>query len=90
MPYPKWKYRKHPDLGVFQSTLVANEKAEAELDSDWSEDPTATGFKVRPAAHLHVSHIVDGTPLHDVVTDPAGVPVQADIAVTTTGDIQNA
>ena len=86
MSYPKWKYRKHPDLGVFQSTLVANEKAESELDADWSDDPTSTGFKVRPASHLHVSHFVAGTQLHELVTDAEGLPVQADIKVVLNGD----
>jgi hypothetical protein len=90
MSYPKWKYRKHPTLGVFQSTLVASEDAEIELGTEWNEDPQVTGFKVRPANHVHVSHIVDGLPLHELATDAAGSPVIADIAITTTGDTLNA
>ena len=90
MNYPKWKYRKHPDLGIFQATLVASEKAEKLLDKGWSDDPTATGFRVRPASHIHASHIVEGVQLHEVVTDKSGAPIAAAIHVTTTGDIQNA
>ena len=87
MAFPKWKYRKHPTLGCFQSTLVANEAAESELDPDWSDDPSSTGFEVRPAAQVHPTHFVDDLGLHEVVTDNKGVPVEARIAVTTKGDI---
>jgi hypothetical protein len=90
MIYPKWKYRKHPDLGFFQSTLVTSAEAELELGTEWDEDPQTTGFKVRPANHVHVSHIVGSTPLHELATDAAGEPVLADIAITTTGDALNA
>lgn len=86
MAYPKWKYRKHPTLGVFQSTLVASAEAEAELETDWSDDPASTGFEVRPASQLHPSHVTDGG-LHEVVTDASGTPVEASIAVTLPGDI---
>ena len=89
MSFPKWKYRKHPTLGVFQSTLVADEAAEATLDADWSDDPASTGFAVRPATQMHYSHFTE-VPLHEMVTDATGAPVEATIAVTTTGDIPNA
>lgn len=87
MTYPKWKYRKHPTLGVFQSTLVATAEAEASLDPDWSDDPASTGFQVRPASQIHHSHITPDGVLHEVVTDSQGEPLQASIAITTTGDI---
>ena len=91
MAYPKWKYRKHPDLGVFQSTLVATETAEKELGEDWSDDPTSTGFNVRPASHLHISHIVEDIPLHEAVGEAETQTItSADIAIVTAGDIQNA
>lgn len=48
MAYPKWKYRKHPTGGFFQSTLVGTEAAEKELGSTWTDDPHAHGFKVVP------------------------------------------
>lgn len=86
MAFPKWKYRKHPDLGFFQSTLVASAEAEAELDADWSDDPAASGFEVRPASQIHPSHIAE-IPLHEVVSDATGAPVAAGIAMTTVGDI---
>ncbi len=85
--FPKWKYRKHPTLGFFQSTLVASAEAEAELEADWSDDPTATGFAVRPAAQLNASQIVPGVQLHEVVTDAQGSPLMATIDVTNAGDI---
>lgn len=87
MLFPKWKYRKHPTLGVFQSTLVANAIAEAELGPDWSDDPVDTGFQVRPATQIHAAHITDGPVLHEVVSVSRGRPLQASIDITTTGDI---
>lgn len=49
MAYPKWMYRKHPAIGAFQSTLVADEKIAAELAKDgWNEDPHSHGMKVVP------------------------------------------
>jgi hypothetical protein len=87
MAYPKWKYRKHPDLGVFQSTLVASAEAEAEIGDTWSDDPAGTGFQVRPASQLHATHITDGEQLYEVVTDATGAPIEAVIASVTTGDI---
>ena len=86
MGFPKWKYRKHPDLGVFQSTLVASEEAEATLDADWSDDPKTTGFAVRQASQLHPSHFTE-EPLHEVITDNTGAPVAATIEVVLVGDI---
>ena len=93
MSYPKWKYRKHPELGVFQPTLVTTAEAEQELGSEWSDDPASTGFAVRPASSLHVSHIVEGTPLHEVAPSDGRETqtiTSADIAILTAGDIQNA
>jgi hypothetical protein len=90
MSYPKWKYRKHPVLAIFQSTLVLSLEAETELEADWSDNPAATGFQVRPATQLHTAHITDGLPLHEVVTDATGAPLIAEIAITTTGDALNA
>ena len=87
MTYPKWKYRKHPTGGFFQSTFVLTEQAESELDPDWSDDPTATGFEVRPARQIHASHITPGQVLHEVVTDATGQPLQASIDITMQGDI---
>jgi hypothetical protein len=88
MAFPKWKYRKHPTLGVFQSTLVLTAAAEAELDADWSDDPTSTGFEVRKATQLHPDHITDDL-LHEVVTDAAGKPLEATIEVTLQGDLSH-
>ena len=85
--YPKWKYRKHPDLGVFQQTLVASAEAEAELGDDWSDDPTSTGFEVRPSTQMHSAHFTDGNVLHELVTDSTGAPVEAKIDVVLEGDI---
>ena len=87
MPFPKWKYRKHPELGFFQQTLVASAEAEAELDADWSDDPAASGFQTKPANQLHPSHFVDGDMLHEVVTDAKGAPLEAAIDMTMQGDI---
>lgn len=81
MDFPKWKYRKHPELGFFQSTLVAHAEAETELGDTWSDDPNATGFAVRPASQIHTSHIASNV-LHEVITDAAGQPVEAEIDVT--------
>ena len=87
MVYPVWLYRKHPIEGYFQATLCANESAHVELDSDWSEEPASTGFRTRPATHMHTSHIVDGLPLHEVVADATGNPTTASIDITLQGDI---
>lgn len=48
MKFPKWKYRKDPIDGVFQSTLVANVTVEAELGETWTDDPHAHGIEVVP------------------------------------------
>ena len=48
MNYPKWKYRKDPVDGKFQSTLVGNEKAEAELGASWTDNPHEHGIVVVP------------------------------------------
>lgn len=89
--FPKWKYRKHPDLGFFQQTLVASAEAEAELDDDWSDDPTSTGFEVRPSTQMHSSHVVpghsDGNVLHELVTDLTGAPLEAKIDAVLKGGI---
>lgn len=72
----KWMYRKHPELGHFDRTMVTTEQAEKELLEDgWSEDPTAHGFKVRPATQIHTAHIVkgEGLQLHEVVPDVPSV-----------------
>ena len=91
MAYPKWKYRRHPILGVFQATLVASAGAESELEveseASWSDDPKSTGFEVRLARWIHDSHVVEDLPLHEVVTDASGEPILVDIAVTTAGDV---
>jgi hypothetical protein len=89
MAFPKWKYRKHPTLGVFQQTMVLTAEAEAELDADWSDDPASTGFEVRPASQIHTSHIVPENQLHEVVADANGDPLVADIKMETTGDVSN-
>jgi hypothetical protein len=86
MSYPKWKYRRHPELGVFQQTLVLHAEAEADLDDDWSDNPDNTGFKVRPASQIHSSHIAKNV-LHEVVTDGTGKPVEAKIETVMGGDI---
>ena len=88
MSYPKWKYRKHPIDGFFQSTLVLTAQAEADLDPDWSDDPTATGFAVRPVTQVHHSHIDAGMP-YEAAGPATGPATEASIAITTTGDIQN-
>ena len=85
--YPKWKYRTHPTLGFFQSTLVLNAEAEATLEADWSDDPVTTGFVTRPAAQLNASQIVPGAQLHEVVTDAQGAPLLAFIEMTNAGDL---
>lgn len=86
MIYPKWKYRKHPTLGIFQRTLVADEAAEATLDADWSDDPASTSFAVRPSTQLSMAHVTEGG-LFEVVTDDTGAPVlSANIEMTTQGD----
>lgn len=86
--YPKWMYRKHPELGVFQSTLVATEEIAKELaNGGWNEDPKSTGFKVRQATQMHPSHHVQGQPLHEVVTDAEGKPLEATIELKNKGDI---
>ena len=89
--FPKWKYRKHPDLGFFQSTLVAHAEAEKELGKDWSDDPKNTGFEVRPAAQLHPSHVVaghhEGNILHEVVYDFNHAPTEATIDLILKGDL---
>lgn len=88
MAYPKWKYRKHPTDGFFQSTFVLTATAESELSPDWSDDPADTGFAVRPVTQLHISHA--GAGVQYEATGPATGPVtEASIAITTTGDIQN-
>lgn len=89
MPYPKWKYRKHPTDGYFQQTLVAHEQAEAELDPDWSDDPASTGYAVRPVTQLHPSHFTDGHTLHEVITDASGAPTEAVIEEVLNGDISH-
>jgi hypothetical protein len=86
MSYPKWKYRKNPHEGFFQQTLVANEKAEAELEADWVDDPAETGFETRVASQLHPSHITENH-LHEVVSSATGAPVEATIEMTMRGDI---
>ena len=86
MSFPKWKYRKHPVIGAFQATLVADAEAEATLDPDWSDDATTTGFAVRPATQINPAHFT-AVPLYEVVTDATGTPVTAEIAITTTGDV---
>ena len=86
MAFPKWKYRKHPTLGVFQSTLVADAEHEAGLDPDWSDDAATTGFEVRPASQINPVHS-DAGQLFEVVTDGNGLPVTATIATTTGGDV---
>ena len=86
MGYPKWKYRKHPVLGCFQATLVADAATESTLDPDWSDDATTTGFAVRPASQINPAHITEST-LFEVITDNTGTPVTAAIALTTAGDI---
>lgn len=82
----KWKYRKHPIDGGFQSTLVTNAAAEIELGADWSDDPADTGFQVRPAAQVHASHVTD-PPLFEPVTDATSEPVTASIEIILAGDI---
>ena len=90
MTYPKWMYRKHPELGVFQSTLVASAEAAAGLEPNWSEDPTEHGFEVRPVSQMHPSHHVgDNLVLHEVVSSATEKPVNATIDVTLNGDIAN-
>lgn len=87
MSYPKWKYRRHPELGVFQSTLVGNAQAEAELGKAWSDDPASTGFAVRPATQMHHSHARAPNVLHEAITDADGTtPVSAGISMTLEGD----
>ncbi len=90
MPFPKWKYRRHPEEGYFQSTLVASAEAEAQLGTDWSDDPASTGFQVRQAAQVHPSHFTPGEALHEVVTDAEGAPVEAQIDATLNGDKSDA
>jgi hypothetical protein len=85
MNCPKWKYRKHPALGVFQSTFVLTDAAEAELEADWNDDPTTTGFLISPQMQY-----ANGMPHAVPVADASGEPLPADIAVTTTGDVKNA
>ena len=85
--YPKWMYRRHPQLGFFQQTLVASAEACKELDEDWSEDPKATGFEVRPSAQMHSSHFTEGSMLHELVTDGSGTPIEAKIEVVLEADI---
>jgi hypothetical protein len=48
MNYPKWKYRKNPQGGFFQSVLVADEKVEKEIGPTWTDDPHEHGIKVVP------------------------------------------
>jgi hypothetical protein len=48
MKFPKWKYRKDPTDGKFQSTLVGNAKAEEELGPSWTDDPHEHGIEVVP------------------------------------------
>jgi hypothetical protein len=61
MNFPKWKYRKHPTTGEFQSTLVGTPEAEAEIGPTWTDDPKAHGVAVVPyPAEL----APDGTLLH--------------------------
>lgn len=48
MNFPKWKYRKDPVDGAFQSTLVGNAQAEAELGAAWTDDPHGHGIEVVP------------------------------------------
>ena len=73
MNYPAWLYRKHPDLGIFQSTLCADETAHAELGQDWSEDPASTGFQVRPASQLHPT-VYNRTGVSRVYVGAEGLP----------------
>ena len=90
MSYPKWLYRKHPELGIFQATLVASDKAATELSPDWTDDPAAHGFAVRPVSQMHPSHHVgENLVLHEVVTDSSNTPVEATIEVTMKGDFPN-
>jgi hypothetical protein len=46
LQFPKWKYRKHPTLGFFQSTLVAKAEIEKELGPTWTDDPHGHGVDV--------------------------------------------
>lgn len=88
MAYPKWMYRKHPELGMFQQTLVASAEAGADLGASWAEDPSIHGFAVRPAAQISPAHGATNV-LYEVVTDSTGKPVEATIEVTIQGDIPN-
>lgn len=48
MAYPKWKYRKDPQSGAFQSTLVGTAEAETEIGNSWTDDPHGHGVAVVP------------------------------------------
>lgn len=87
MSYPKWKYRKHPTDGFFQSTFVLTAEAEADLDPDWSDDPTVTGFAIRPVTQLHISHA--GAGIQYRAAGPAtGPATEASIDIIVRGDIR--
>lgn len=46
--FPKWKYRKDPDDGNFQSTLVADAETEKQLGPSWTDNPKEHGIEVVP------------------------------------------
>ena len=71
MNYPKWMYRTHPALGVFQQTRVASAEAETELEAGWS-DTSAEG-----ATHGET----------DPLFEPAPVVTTASIEAVTTADL---
>lgn len=85
MSFPKWKYRRHPVLNVFQSTLVANSEAETELGAEWSDNPEDTGFAVRAAGQIHPSHIASNV-LHEAVSDASQPATEAKIDAVMYGD----
>jgi len=86
MTIPKWKYRKNPEDGGFQATFVTSAAAELELEPDWSDDPTSTGFQVRPATQVPESHVTE-PPLFVPVTESTSKPIEASIEITLAGDI---
>jgi hypothetical protein len=70
LKYPKWKYRVDPIDKVFQSTLVANAEAEAEIGPSWTDNPHEHGIEVVP----HPAELTPGGTLmhHPIQADANG------------------
>ena len=48
LQFPKWKYRRNPETGQYQCTLVADAAVEVDLGSTWTDNPHEHGIEVVP------------------------------------------